>query len=126
MSTPPLKRQSAGNDYFIEPGATPTSPPKMNATLGPDQPDDLTMERLAADAAANESRQRLLDHQAAEQREKEARQTHRANELDEREAELARREARLRALEAPQPTETADAAPEPEPPTTTSRRRPRR
>ena len=126
MSTPPLKRQSSGNDFFIEPGPTPTSPPTIKSTLGPDQPDDLTMERLAADAAANEARQRLLDNQAAEQREKEARQSIRANELDEREAELARREARLRALEAPQDTEMGDTSPEPQHPTAASRRRPRK
>lgn len=86
MTTP--KRVPSGNDFNYESGT-------LEPGLGSEQPDEITMDRLHADAAANEARQLVLDQQAQDQRVAQDQLATKLDELDRREAELLRRELAL-------------------------------
>ncbi len=106
------KRNVGPNDfhYVLKDGAM-----VMQPGLGADQPDDLTMDRLRADAQAVLEKEEAV-RRAAKQLAIEAEQIDaRASDLDARQAEIDAREARLAELEAKLAAAGIDTSPNADP-----------
>lgn len=86
-------KTDSGNNHNWEEGY-------LKPTLGTLQPDEVTMEKIQADAEANRERMHLLDKQAEDNRDLAAQLEEKTEELDRREAEFLRREKDLRKREA--------------------------
>lgn len=88
-----MKSTIGPNDFNFESG-------HMDPGLGSHQPDEMTVERVRADAEANQRRQEALDRAAEVLRIESETADQKRADLDEREAELIRRERKVREAEA--------------------------